>query len=587
MKLSDYIADFLVRQGIHHVFVVSGGAAVHMIDSIAKHKGIDYICTAHEQGAGTAADGYARISDNLGATIVTSGPGPTNLLTSIANLYYDSVPAIFLCGQVATFRLKKSPFLRQKGFQETDVVSIFKPVTNYAVRIKDPREIRFELEKAIYLATHDRRGPVVLDIPDDIQREEVDPTKLKSFRPKTISADPLLKNKILKIVEMIKQAKRPISIFGAGVRLSKTRKEALEFAHHFHIPVLLTWGATDLMPYRDKLNMNGLGVCGPRWGNFAVQNADLVIAMGTRLSQQITGGKQNLFSPQSKKILVDVDKEELVKFTHDIFDVDLSVQADLAEFFRAYKKELKIKFPDKFKKWRKTILTWRKKYPICPTDYFQRKDLVNPYVFIKALSKLTKNGDIFYTDTGANLAWMNQAFEVKKGQRIMSAWNHTPMGYALPASIGGALASKKDVICLIGDGGLMMCLAELVTVRKHNLPIKIFIFNNHGHGIQKQTIDTWLGSRYNAVDEKTGLAFPDFIKVGKTFGIPTVNIFNHKNLDKKLKEVLQTKGPVLCNLEIIPDQKIVPMLKFGAGLEDLSPNLSSEELKGIMKTRYA
>ncbi len=583
MKLSDYVIDFLVKKGIHHAFLVSGGAVIHLVDSAAKQPQMQIFCSQHEQHAGTAADGYARISENLGLAMVTSGPGGTNLVTSVCNAFFDSIPAVYLTGQVATFRLKPSKKLRQKGFQETDVVSIFQSITKYAKQILIATDIKYELEKAIHLATSGRPGPVVLDIPDDLQRVDIDPNQLRGFRVPTVQSKASTKNKFKKVIDWIKSSKRPMVIMGAGIRVSKTMEGAMEFLRYFHLPVVLTWGGMDIMDYNDELNMGGLGVCGPRAGNFAVQNADLIVAMGTRLSQMITGGKQSLFAPKARKVMIDCDHFELNKFTANDFKLDLAVEADIRDFIKSAKIFYKTPFPDQFKQWRERIKGWAEAYPVCPPDFYKRPDRVNGCVFIRELSKLLSKEHVIVADTGANIAWTMQSFQVKKGQRIISAWNHSPMGFSLPGAVGAVLAHQKEVICIIGDGGLMMCLEELATVKRYNLPIKIFIMNNHGHGIQRQTIDTWLNSHYVAVDEATGLSFPDFVKTGEAFGIPTFTILNHSQINVALSKILQQPGPVLCNVEIITDQRIVPMLKFGAGLEDLDPKLPKEEIISIMK----
>ena len=582
MKLSDYVVKFLEKQGIRHVFLVSGGAVVHLVDSVARNLKMKVICSQHEESAGASADGYSRISRNLGCAMTTSGPGATNLTTSIANAYYDSIPCIFITGQVATFRLKKNKALRQKGFQETDIISLFKPITKYAVQIKDARNIRYELEKAVYLAKDGRGGPVVIDIPDDVQRVNIDPSTLCSFKPKIQKKKIIIAEKVIKIFSLIRACHRPVVIFGAGVKNAGVEEEALFFTHYFNLPIVVTWGGAELVPYDDSLNMNCLGACGPRWGNFAVQNADLIIAIGTRLSQLITGGKQNLFAPYAKKVMIDIDPEELAKFTPDIFTLDIGLSCAYPDFFTACKKLYQRKEKDLFKSWRKRIRSWREKYPICPKNYYDKTPEVNPYVFMKELSRQAKEGDIITVDTGATLAWTMQSWEVKRSQRIISAWNHTPMGYSLPAAIGATLTSGKDIICITGDGGLMMCLEELATVVRYKLPIKIFVSSNHCHGIQKQTLDTWLESRYTAVDEVSGLFFPDFVKLGKVFGLATVNIEKHREIKRGIREALERSGPVLCNVEIYPDQKIIPMLKFGDGLEDLNPKIPKEELAEIM-----
>jgi acetolactate synthase-1/2/3 large subunit len=586
MKLSDYVADFIAEQGVKHVFLISGGAVVHLADSVARHPGLEYICTQHEQAAGAAADAYSRITENLGAVMVTSGPGATNLVTSVCNAYFDSIPVIFLSGQVATFRLKSSERLRQKGFQETDVVSIFRSITKYASLVKDPLDIKYELQKAIHLARTGRPGPVLLDIPDDLQRAEIEPERLRSFSVPEVQRDagPSLESVVNEVVAHIETSRRPVLIAGAGIRLAKADADLVYFAERFGLPLLLTWGAMDLIPHGYELNMGGLGVCGPRAGNFAAQNADLVLAIGTRLSQMITGGKQDLFAPKAKKIMIDIDPEELGKFGPDTLKLDLAVRGEIARFFEAFRL-LPTRPPrDLFGGWRAKIREWAARYPICLPAYYDRGQRVNAYVFVKELSAAAKEGDIIFTDAGGNLSWTMQAFRAKKGQRLISAWNHSPMGYSLPASIGAALASGKEVLCIIGDGGIMMCVEELATIKRYRLPIKVFVFNNRGHGIQKQTLDTWLQSRYVAVDEATGLSFPDFVGLGEAFGLPSVRIESHAELGPKLRKVLDTPGPMLCDVALVEDQKIVPMLKFGAGLEDLDPKIAPEDLAAIMAT---
>ena len=616
MKLSDYIAQFLVEQGIAHVFVVSGGAIIHSVDSVARHPSIDYICVQHEQAAGAAADGYSRVSGKLGTAMVTSGPGATNLTTSICNAYFDSIPCLFICGQVTIPRLRPNQNLRQKGFQETDVVSLFKSITKYVYRVMDIYEIKYQLQKAVYLAKEGRPGPVILDIPDDLQRAEIDVGKLKKFVPppglsfpnasvgnlevanpgspiKTFGDDNV--QKIQQLLELIRSSKRPVLIYGVGIRLSHTIDEALAFARHFQIPILLTWGGKDMMTHDDPLNFGGLGVVGPRAGNFAAQNADLIIAAGTRLSQMITGGKTILFAPNAQKVMIDIDPYELTKFTPNDFQLDLTIESDLKTFFNqvgaqhaepVHGNHAVPVQSDQFEVWRNQIRAWQQQYPICPPYKWQRKDFVDGHVFVKEISEASQEGDIFVADTGANICWILQTIEIKRGQRIFSAWNHTPMGYALSASVGASCACDRRIICLTGDGGLMLNIQELATIRRYNLNVKVFIFNNGGHAIQKQTMDAWLNSHYAAVDEKTGLCFPNFVKTAQAFGLKAYRIKNHEQL-ADIKKVLQEPGPVVCDVMIDPNQKIEPMLKFGSGLEDLNPKLSAQELTQIMSVSNA
>ncbi len=579
VKLADYVIDFLAKQGIKHNFLVSGGAVIHLVDSTSKHPEMEYVCGQHEEHSASAADMYSRVSGNLGLVMTTSGPGATNIVTSVANAYFDSIPLLCITGQVARFRIRKSKKLRQKGFQETDVVSLFQGITKYSQQILNPEDIRYELEKAIYYAKEGRPGPSLLDIPDDLQRVEIDPQTLRSFIP-PVNDKPRLSEKVSSLFQMISEAKRPVLIFGLGIQCAKSGQEALAFAEYFHIPVVCTWGGADVIPHAHPLNMGCVGICGPRAGNFALQNADLVIALGTRLCPNITGGKQNLFAPHAKKVMIDIDPEELSKFGPDTFVLDLPICADLKDFFAASQKLYSHSNADSFILWRTLIHSWIDRYPICPSGFENTTTKIQPHLFIKKLSALAQEGDIIIGDTGANLSWTLQAFETKANQRIFSAWNQTPMGYSLPASVGAAFASKRPIICLIGDGGFMMCLQELATIRRHNLPVRIFLFNNAGHGIQKQTIDNWLNSHYAAVDEKTGLYFPDYEKMADAFRIPFFQLKTNQELNR-LPEIWTHNGPFLCDVQILETEKILPMLKFGGGLQDLDPRIPSEEIAAI------
>jgi len=580
MKLSDYVVDFLANCGVKHNFVVTGGAVIHLLDSTEKHPNMQHICVQHEQSGGAAADGYYRASGKLGLAMTTSGPGATNLTTSLCNAYFDSIPMVYVTGQVARFRLRPNKKMRQKGFQETDIESIFQNICKYVKLITDPLMIRYELEKAVFLAHEGRPGPVVLDIPDDVQRVDIQPNQLVSFNPEICSPQPH-PNQTNTLLQMINEARRPVVIVGAGIRISKTQNEFLKWIHHFQIPILFTWGGGDLLSSSNPLNMGILGVCGTRPANFAAQHSDLVIALGTRLSQQITGGKQELFAPHAKKVMIDIDKEELNKFTQQPFSLDLSIYSDLNAFFKEFEPLYHEKREDSFASWKTLIRAWKKRYPICNPKDHQKTGLLNPYVFIKALSQIAQPGDTLITDTGANICWMMQAFEFKENQNVFSAWNHTPMGYSLPASIGAACGTGKPIICLIGDGGLMMCLQELATVRRYNLPIKIFIFDNQGHTTMKQTLEIWLKGNYVGVDKKSGLSFPDYKALAEAFDLPYFHLKENEKVASQILNIWKTEGPFVCRLEIDPAHRITPMLKFGSSLEQLDPPLSQQEIMRI------
>ncbi len=576
MKLSDYVASFAEKKGIREAFVLTGGCIVHIIDSIAKKKNIRYIPVQHEQSGAMAADCYARLKDSYGLVLATSGPGATNLLTGICCSYYDSIPVVAITGQVPTSQLKKDSKSRQIGFQETDVVSIFKSVTKYAKLIDDPNNIRYELEKAFYLAREGRPGPVLLDICDDVQRAEIDPSKLKSFTP------PKAKNKkftkLAKLKQLINASSRPIFIFGAGIRLSNSSELVSVVKDKFKIPYTLTWGAMDIFDHKDPLYAGSFGVTSGRAGNFAVQNSDLIISIGTRLDTHEVGSKITTFAREAKKIVVDIDNAEQIKYKKMGMKVDLLINDDLVEFLKILKTaKFSLKLPE-ILNWSKKIKSWKKLYPSYSKKDEAQKNNVNPYYFMNVLSKNSKKGQSIIADCGSNLIWTMQGFKIKKDQRVISAWNHSPMGYALPASMGAAFAGNNKVICITGDGGMQINIQELATIHKHNLNIAIFIVNNHCHGIIQGTQQNWLKAAYHASDPIKGkLPDPDFSKIANAYGIKSIDIKNHKNIDSVIKKILNSKGPILCNIHMDRKSQIYPKLLFGKPIEDSDPLLEREE----------
>ena len=578
MKLSDYVVDFLSKQGIKHVFVITGGASVHLIDSIAKHNDIEYICTLHEQAGAMAADAYARITKNLGAAISTSGPGATNMLTGTCCAYYDSVPVIYITGQVTTFRLKKNMGVRQLGFQETDVVDIFKPITKYAVRIEDPKMIKYELQKACHIAKSGRPGPVLIDIPDDLQRQEISINGLNQYLPDKLQGSLLNFEKIIgQCANLIETAQRPVLILGWGIRLSGAEIEAKEFIEKLEIPFAPTWAMLDFLPYDHPLFIGTFGSHGSRYGNFTVQNADLIISIGARLDTREAGSPITTFGREAKKIIIDIDRSELKKFKTLGMKAEILINSDAKEFLKIFNKKCHSMKKSNIGNWLKKIKSWKRRYPICKREY-SNEIKVNPYVFVKRLSKQLVEGDIIFVDTGCALAWMMQAFETKKEQRLIHDFNNTAMGYALPGSIGACFANNKQrVICVTGDGSLQMNIQELSTVIRHQLPIKIFLINNRGYSMIQQTQDQWLNSRYEASSIEGGLGFPDFIKVAKANGYKTNAIEKNQEATKKIKEAINYQGPFFCSVNISHRHRVIPQVIFGRPIEDSEPFLERKE----------
>lgn len=572
MKLTDYIGEYISKIA-DNVFVGQGGNIIHVLDSLGKRKDIKIIPSQNEQGAAIAADAYSRFNEKkIGITATTSGPGMLNLMQGIACSFFDSIPTIHFVGAVVTKQLRKNKKIRQIGFQEMEVVDIVKPITKYAVLLKDKNMIKYELEKMFYYAKEGRQGPVLMDLPDDLQRAEINPKKLKGFKPPN-----KLKKKVLfekKFLKLIKKSKRPLIVVGHGINLSNTRKELYKFISRTGIPFSPSWATVDLFMSEDELNAGTFGVAATRYGNFAIQNADLLISLGCRLNTQITGSNLKSFAPNAKKIVVDIDDNELKKSNG--LKYDLKINLNLKEFFKIINP--KIKHKKNYSKWISKFRSWKLKYPIVHKKYYRQTKKCNPYVFFRSLSEQTGKNDVLIPDASANLIWAMQSFKVK-GQKIFTALNHSPMGYSMPATIGAYLADKnKNVICTIGDGSMQMNVQELATISHFNLPVKIFVINNNGYGLIKQTQDTWLDSRRVGVDSGSGLAMPNLIKIANAYGIKTFEINNHKEMDKKLIQILKSKSPVLCDVKVNEKQKVIPKLEFGRAIHDLSPRLSEKEI---------
>jgi len=585
MNLSEYILKFLISKNVKNVFLITGGAISFVVDAFSKNKKIKYTCVAHEQAAAMMADAYSRTGKGFAATMVTSGPGAQNLITGIACSWFDSVPVIHISGQVNSFELsssnKTTQKVRQVGFQETDIVSIVKPITKFAYQLKRPNEIKYILEKAFHLSTTGRPGPVLIDIPMNFQKSKINLSKLKSFKvQKQKHSKTIIKN-IYKIKKLLLKSKRPILILGGGIRISKSIKELENFLKIIDIPIVTTWSGLDTIDHRKKNYIGSIGVYGSRAANFAVQNSDLVLNLGSRLDTRITGGSPKTFARSAKIISVDIDKSELNKQRG--LKIYLKINEDIKKFLSTLNSKFKTFQLSKYDAWKNTCLSWKSKYPIVKEIYYKQKKYVNPYCFIEKLSKNLSKKDIIFADDGGHLTWTMQAFQVKKGQRLISAFGNSPMGYAFPASLGAAIANnKKKIICIDGDGSIQMNIQELQTMIANNLPIKLFIMNNNGYGIIKQFQELYLGKRYEASVMSKGVTNPNFKKIAIAFGINYSEIRNNRKIDNILKKVLTSKNSEFVNVIIDPNQKIMPKLQFGNPIEDLSPLLSRNEFKKNM-----
>tara|TARA_Y100000591_G_scaffold276195_1_gene253305 strand:+ start:2688 stop:4448 length:1761 start_codon:yes stop_codon:yes gene_type:complete len=584
IKLSDYVISYLKRKGIKTFFAVSGGASLHLINSVNKTKGVRYICNHHEQAAACAADGYARAKNHLGCAIATSGPGATNLITGIASSYFDSVPVVYLTGQTSSKRSFKGSKVRQIGFQETNIVDIAKPITKYSVKVDDPYKIKYYLDKAIEISLSDRKGPVLVDIPDDFQFSIIDTKKLiekKVSLKKQRKKFSNFSQAKSKIENYIKKSKRPVLIMGWGAVLSNTYKDILEFSKRYNIPYCLTWAVSHLGDYKDDLYFGTFGTHGNRHSNIALEKADLLISLGTRMDTKATGSPVKNFSKNSKKIIFDIDLHELEKFKKFDLKFDLIIQDNLKNFSKQLK-HLKInRFSNTWKKQVLEIKNIMKKYDEKGRNFSG----LNPYKLMNYFSDLYKKKMNIICDTGCIVAWINQEFKFNKNINLFHDYNNTAMGWALPASIGSYFFSKTKTVCFVGDGSLMFCLNELATVQKHQIPIVLFIVNNNGYSMIRQTQDQWFDSDYFASDSSGGISFPNFQYIARSFNIEYRKVKNLKDLDKIKNKLLNNTKPLIVDMQIPEEASVVPQVKYGYRNFEMEPIIPSKVMNKIMKKK--
>jgi len=556
MKLSDYVVKFV--EGItDSIFLVSGGGIMHLVDSLRKSK-LDVYCTHHEQAAVIAAEGYARIKNEIGVCLVTTGPGGTNAVTGVAGAWLDSIPMLVIAGQVKRDnivpRKNGKPLFRALGFQELNVIDVVKPITKYAVTVKKEEDIRYHLEKAVYLARSGRPGPVWVEIPLDVQGPldqktgEVNPQKLRPF---TSPAHPQFKSSQIPldlIVEKLQKAKKPLLLVGNGIRLSGGEKILWQIIKKLKINVVTAIiTADDVVTYDYPYYLGRQGMPGNETANWAVDNCDLLLVIGERLQLTQTSFNYKDFAKGAYKIMVDIDAEEMRKKT---VNIDLPIHTDAKLFLQELSKQ-KIKlnrWPVKVK-------------PINPDNLQGDKKYLNVYRFLKELSKYSNGYDVTTANGTASLT-PHQALIIKRGQRFITNAGLGHMGSGLPMAIGASIANhKKPVICMEGDGSLMFNIHELQTVLHHKLPIKLFIWNNNGYYSIRSTHLNYFKKEF-ASSPDTGVSFPNFEKLVKAWGFTYIKITNDKDLPK-VKEVMNYKGPIVCELMIDPMQPVLP--KWTAG----------------------
>jgi len=590
MKLSDYVSSFIAKQGVGHVFLLPGGGCMHLVDSVGKESGLKFVACLHEQGASIAADGYAQYSGNLGVALVTTGPGSTNAITGVAGSWIESVPVLILSGQVKTADIKPSQDMRMKGFQEVDTENIVKPITKYAVTVRDPKLIRYHLEKAVYLARHGRPGPVWLDIPLDIQAASIEPGELKRFDPEEFSTSAsqgkgLNKDLFKRLIGMISASKRPVIIAGNGIRLGGNFALFVETIERLGIPVLMTWKGCDLMDDQHPLYFGRPGVLAQRGANFIQQNADLVIAVGARLDFGQIGYASQTFARGAKKVIVDIDALELAKFN---FLVELPLHVDAGEFWKGLHESLGEYQRPNWSEWVSRCKNWKSNYPVVTEEYRNQKEYANSYVLVEKLSEMMSSDDLLVPgSSGACSDVCLQSFKVKKGQRVLNSPGIGAMGFGIPQTIGACIASGgKRTVNVNGDGGFQMNIQELETVHRLGLPIKYFILNNQGYASMRVTHRNYFQGRLVASDASSGLTLPNVRKIADAYGISNNRISFNGEIGDKIKEAFETKGPFITEVMIDPEEVTAPKVKSFIGedgkmvskpQEDMAPFLDRKE----------
>jgi acetolactate synthase-1/2/3 large subunit len=487
-KVADYIIQYLADLGIDKIFVVYGSANGDLIDAFVRVENTDYVCVMNEQGGGFAAEGYAKTSGKFGVAIATSGPGATNFVTSIGNCFYDSVPCLFLTGQISTKFLRPSEEIRQIGFQEGATVDVVKPICKYATMIKNGKSIKYELEKALYLMESGRPGPVLLDLPLDIQKEVIETDDLIGYNTyvQPVYDDRETLKQVKQYIRDLKQSKRPVLMIGNGVKLAGATIYLLKLCDTLKIPVFPTWNAIDTVPSDYKYYCGRIGTYGGPGRNFGIQNSDLLLAIGSRISGRITGGNVNSFARKAKKYMVDVDEGGSQAYLQQV-PFDECILSDAKLFISLLLNELVYRYRDipDFTQWVNRCLDWKNKYDPIDIHKDVPTDDVNPYLFMKELSNQMTPKDVILGDCGGNIVIMSHSFQTKGGQVFITNNGNSPMGFSMCAAMGAQMGHQKDgnVVCVIGDGGMILNIQELQTIKNYNIPVKVFILNNEIYGI--------------------------------------------------------------------------------------------------------
>ncbi len=592
-RVADYIADLLAEHGIRHVFSVTGGGAMYLNDGLGHHPALRCIYNHHEQACAMAAESYARIHNRMAAVCVTTGPGGTNAITGVLGGWLDSVPMLVLSGQVRYDTTARSTGLniRAMGDQEFDITRAVGCMTKYAEMVTDPARIRYCMEKAIYLAQSGRPGPCWLDIPLNIQGACIETEDMAGYNPKeeTDRVPRVTDTQIRFILDKLRDSRRPVLNAGNGIRIAGAAELFREVAEKLNIPVVTGWNSIDLIEDEHPLYVGRAGIMGDRPGNWAVQNSDLLLSIGSRLSIRQVGYNYQSWARAAYTIVEDVDREELRK---PDLHVDYPVWADARDLLEALGRALPGEGLPVREEWNATCRKWKKDYPVVRKEHYEQSRPANVYAFIHKLSSSLSEGDITVVGNGSACVVGSHAYVIKKGQRFIINSAVASMGYDLPAAIGACVASQgHEIICVSGDGSIQMNLQELQTIIHHRMPIKLFVINNGGYHSIRQTQMNFFGEPLVGIGVDSGdLSFPDMEKLAGAYGYPYVRIDSNARLDR-IQDVLAVKGPVICEVMVDARQKFEPKAASrrmedgtmrSAPLEDLAPFLPREVLEQQM-----
>lgn len=567
MKVSDYIVDFFIKKEISDVFGYPGGMVTHLMESFSNRKNeIKAHVNYHEQASAFAACGYAQVSGKAGVAYATSGPGATNLITGIANAWFDSIPTIFITGQVNTFETRDKFGIRQNGFQETDIVSMVKGITKYCTYISRVEDIRYELEKAWYYANEGRKGPVLLDIPMNVQRGQIEVEKLESFC--TLEIEKLGKKYELDAFQkMLKKAKRPVILVGAGVKSANAEQIFQKVVEKWNIPVVSSMISFDVLDYNHSNFYGFVGAYGQRCANFIIAKSDLVIAMGSRLGIRQTGGKVENFAPEAELVRIDIDSNE---FSKKIKENELDIECDIKEFLGVVEKK-DIQFSD-LKEWIDVCKIIKKKLKDIDTGEENR--------IIQKFSNRLPEDIVITTDVGQNQVWVAQAFQTKKKHRVLFSGGHGAMGYSLPAAIGAYYGSRVPVLCFNGDGGIQMNIQELQFIARERIPITIVILNNSALGMIRHFQEMYFNSNFFQTLECGGYSTPEFQKIANAYGLDYCKI----SKEDEVEEIkLDINKPQIIEICLQNHTYVFPKLEYGMPNQDQHPLIERELYNYIMQ----